>query len=147
MLKKTRNILLEKKMKKAIATTRKGKRTYIIEIPTLFLLFTKSFFGTIDVFAAKPQIKKNPESTDYDLQLKSIVMCMQCSYMVFNVSFCSTQDATDLVCMVETVIFFVPPTLNTTHVTFRMDLALGVTLHGLGYIATQVHHDLFLTKL
>lgn len=106
-----------------------------------------SFFGTIDVFAAKPQIKKNPESTDYDFQLKSIVMCMQCSYMVFNVAFCSMQDATDLVCMVETVISFVPPTVNTTHVTFRMDLALSVTLDGLGYIATQVHHDLFLIKL
>lgn len=58
MLKKARNILLEKKMKKAKATTRKGKRSYIIEIPTLFLPFTNFFFGTIDVFAAKPQIKK-----------------------------------------------------------------------------------------
>lgn len=67
--------------------------------------------------------------------------------MVFNVAFCSTQDATDLLCMVETVISFVPPTVNTTHVTFKMDLALSVTLDGLGYIATQVHHDLFLIKL
>lgn len=38
--------------------------------------------------------------------------------------------------MVETVISFVPPTVNTTHVTFRMDIVLDVNLDGLGYIAT-----------
>lgn len=134
-------------MKKAIATTRKGKRTYIIEFlrysyPSLIFFLERSMFLRLS-----HKLKKNPESTDYDLQLKSIVMCMQCSYMVFNVSFCSTQDATDLVCMVETVISFVPPTVNTILVTFRMDLALIVTLDGLSYIATQVHHDLFLIKL
>lgn len=58
MLKKARNILLEKKMKKAIATTRKGKRTYIIEFLRYSYPSLIFFFGTIDVFAAKPQIKK-----------------------------------------------------------------------------------------
>lgn len=57
-LRKQETYCQKKKMKKAKATTRKGKRTYIIEIPTLFLPFTNFFFGTIDIFAAKPQIKK-----------------------------------------------------------------------------------------
>lgn len=41
-----------------------------------------------------------------------------------------------LTCMVETVTFFVPPTVNTKLVTFSREPVLGVSLGGQGYNAT-----------
>lgn len=40
------------------------------------------------------------------------------------------QDATEVICMAETVTSLVPSTVNTTLVTFRMGHVLGVSLDG-----------------
>lgn len=58
--------------------------------------------------------------------------------MSFYVSTTSTQDVMKLTCMAVTVTSFVPPTVNTTIVTFSREPALGVTLDGQGYTVTQV---------
>lgn len=56
--------------------------------------------------------------------------------MSFYVSTVLTQDVMKLTYMVETVTFFVPPTVKTTLVTFNREPVLGVSLGGRGYTAT-----------
>lgn len=92
----------------------------------------------IDFFAAKPKKKNSIDRLRSSIEKNTCTLrCIHCSCLC-NVSTISTQDVKDLVRTAEIVIFSVPPTVNTTHVTFRMEPVLGVSLDGLGYIATQV---------
>lgn len=61
---------------------------------------------------------------------------MQCSSLLDLII--SMQDVIKLTCMAVTVTSFVPPTVNTTPVTFSREPVLGVSLDGRGYTVTQV---------
>lgn len=90
---------------------------------------------TIDFFC---QLEPNKSSVDpfYSSILKySYVHALLSS---FYVSAVSTQDVKKLTCTAVTVTSFVPPTVNTTHVTFSREPVLGVSLDGRGYTVTQV---------
>lgn len=54
----------------------------------------------------------------------------------FYVFATSTQDVMKLTGMAVTVTSFVPPTVNTTLVTFSREPVLGVSLGGGGYTVT-----------
>lgn len=97
---------------------------------SLYILFCSShnpFFWQIEQ-------KKSPVDPYYPSILK--YSNVQALLMSFYISTVLTQDVMKLTCMVETVTFFVPPTVKTTLVTFNREPVLGVSLGGRGYTAT-----------